>query len=392
MAEGLLFLFLLLIPTQLGYHWWPEWSKVMGIRVDYLSPTLYLLDMVWIGLVLSNAKFLISSGKRIINNKYLWLAIGIAIINTLAATAPWEAGGKWLRIGQGVVTVVVLSKQRLRVRQFLKWIIPGWIILETGLGWRQVIQGGSVQGIFYWLGERSFSGATPGIAKLAVGGSEFIRAYGSFSHPNSLAGFLLVGWLLWQETIKRKNWWYWVVTGMAGLGIMISGSRMIWLLTAGYVIYELRISKKWKTILLGMGLGAGWWLGQGWLGGWDSEGIQKRLELGRAAVRMWEGSPILGVGLQNFLVKLPEYRDKNGIFWLQPVHNIPLLWLSELGLAGVLALIGIIKREVINKWRCINKAEIYMGVVILVTSLVDHYWWTLPQNWWLGIVVWSVIQ
>ena len=43
-----LFLFLLAIPTQLGRHFWPEWSRVVGIRVDYLSPTLYLVDMFWI--------------------------------------------------------------------------------------------------------------------------------------------------------------------------------------------------------------------------------------------------------------------------------------------------------------------------------------------------------
>jgi hypothetical protein len=30
--------------TQLGYHFWPLSSLVYGIRIDYLSPTLYFLD------------------------------------------------------------------------------------------------------------------------------------------------------------------------------------------------------------------------------------------------------------------------------------------------------------------------------------------------------------
>ena len=43
--------FLVTIPTQLGLHFWPEWSKVAGIRVDYLSPVLYLTDIFWTGWV-----------------------------------------------------------------------------------------------------------------------------------------------------------------------------------------------------------------------------------------------------------------------------------------------------------------------------------------------------
>ena len=61
----LLFLFVLLIPTQLGKHFWPEWSRVVGIRVDYLSPTLYFLDLVWLGLFLiTNCQLLITDCKK----------------------------------------------------------------------------------------------------------------------------------------------------------------------------------------------------------------------------------------------------------------------------------------------------------------------------------------
>src|SRR5687767_1088681 len=39
-------LLLLFLPTQLGKHFWPEYSLLSGFRVDYLSPTLYLTDML----------------------------------------------------------------------------------------------------------------------------------------------------------------------------------------------------------------------------------------------------------------------------------------------------------------------------------------------------------
>ena len=42
----LFYLLLLLLPTQLGKHFWPTFSYVLGTRVDYLSPTLYLTDII----------------------------------------------------------------------------------------------------------------------------------------------------------------------------------------------------------------------------------------------------------------------------------------------------------------------------------------------------------
>ena len=68
----LLFLFLLLIPTQLGRHFWPEWSYVLGIRVDYLSPVLYLVDIIWILLLISNIQFPIFNIKKYFNFKEVY--------------------------------------------------------------------------------------------------------------------------------------------------------------------------------------------------------------------------------------------------------------------------------------------------------------------------------
>ena len=49
----LFYLLLLLIPTQLGYHFWPDFAFVNGIRVDYLAPTIYLTDLLILGIGIS---------------------------------------------------------------------------------------------------------------------------------------------------------------------------------------------------------------------------------------------------------------------------------------------------------------------------------------------------
>src|ERR1035437_8081006 len=40
------YLLILFLPTQLGKHFWPNSSFVYGLRLDYLSPTLYFTDIL----------------------------------------------------------------------------------------------------------------------------------------------------------------------------------------------------------------------------------------------------------------------------------------------------------------------------------------------------------
>ena len=47
----LLFLTILFLPTQLGKHFWPQFSYIYSLRVDYLSPTLYFWDILVMGLL-----------------------------------------------------------------------------------------------------------------------------------------------------------------------------------------------------------------------------------------------------------------------------------------------------------------------------------------------------
>ena len=387
----LLFLFLLFIPTQLGRHFWPSWSLVQGIRVDYLAPTLYLVDIIWILLIISNVipKGISHGSKfpRIVKNWRFWITIVFIAVNILGAMTKEVAIIRWLRIGEWGIILLIAERQKLKVKSYLKMIIPVWLVVEVGLGLGQVFGGGSVGGLFYWLGERSFTSNTPGVALLSVFGHEMVRAYGTFSHPNSLAGFLLVTLLLWQK-IKGKslkiNLFVWTL-GL--LGIAICGSRMIWILTVLCLIKD----KKWWLVLGGLGI-----LVSSWLGGWDVVGISKRIDLIEAALRMWWSYPLFGVGAGNFLVALPLFRKTAGVFWLQPVHMVPLLWLAEFGIGGILLLISnLIPKGISQSSKFLMTKKILTNKlfwVVVVTSLVDHYWWTLPQNWWLMAVVFGLMR
>ena len=397
----MLFLFLLLIPTQLGRHFWPEWSYVLGIRVDYLSPTFYLLDLIWIGiLVKSLSSYKVFQVKKLLNFKTL-LILGFVGINVLIAVNPMLAVYKWLRLGQLLLTFFYFRKNKDLVKNNLIKIIPVWIVFESLLALAQMAKNGSLNGIFYWFGERGFTFNTIGIAQMSVMGRGLIRSYGTFSHPNSLAGFLLVSLLLWyffKEKTKSLCWW--IIFWFGFLGIMVSGSRTIWMLTIGLILGLAFLKLKNKTNLVGLVL---LFLGMlvfvlkivnmeynisDFLGGWDTDGIEKRINLNIAGLKMIKESPWFGVGLGNFLVRLPEFQKNNGIYWLQPVHNIFILIWSQIGTLGLFLLFLWLKEKF--NWKKINFIfKIIVGVIIL-SGMMDHYWLTLPQNVWLLVLVLSL--
>jgi hypothetical protein len=390
-SRWLLIGWLVFLPTQLGKHFWPEWSYVLGIRVDYLSPTLYFGDLLWVGWWLGSRadhkwRNKLSFGKG--------LVIMFVAVNIIIASSRWLALYRWLRWGQWWLTLEYFWRHRERVKEILLRVIPVWLIVETLLGIMQLMKGGSLEGGWYLLGERRFSLTTVGTAQMSILGRGLIRAYGTFSHPNSLAGFLLISLLFWTRWKKevRKLWW-WIIWWMGVVGIMVSGSRMIWLLTLAVIMVEIYRNYKDKREMAGMmmilvGLfsmvlalvGVNYRTSD-FMGGWDKEGLEKRMSLNLAAIKMIKSNPLFGVGMGNFLEKLPEFQKENRYFWLQPAHNIMLLELAEIGLLGIVG-VGVWLGLAWEKMR-LGKADWMILGVVMLTGLADHYWMTLPQNWWL---------
>jgi O-antigen ligase len=400
-----LFLFLLAIPTQLGRHFWPEWSQVMGIRVDYLSPTLYLVDIfwvIWMGTKSRSLKYF--KLVKLLKRKENWVFVGVMAVNIVLAGNRWVAVYRWARIVQWMITIKLITNYKLRITNYLRWIIPIWVITESLLGLAQILNGGSMGGIWYWIGERRFSFSSIGIAQMSLFGEGLLRAYGSFSHPNSLAGFLLIVWCYWQRN-KNKNFNYWIVYWMAILGIIISGSRWVWGITTILIInYELKITNERNIkIILGkvmvtVGLVAivlgvvstNYRLGD-FFAGWDSDSLNKRKTLFVAGIKMVKENPLLGIGEGNFVVKLPQFQKSNSYFWLQPVHNIFLLAWAEIGILGVIAIgYKLVKSLGYPKLIKNKKNWVILGLIVM-TGMVDHYWLTLPQNSWLLAVVLGII-
>ncbi len=395
-----LFLFLCLIPSQLGKHFWPQWSYVLGIRVDYLSPTFYLLDLLWLVIFL---KEIIDYKKErpVIKKKKIKSVVAIVVfifLNIVLATNPQVAVYKWLRGLQYLITILYFQKHKKEIKEKLVKVIPIWIAVESLLAVAQMAKNGSLNGIFYWIGERRFNFNTIGVAQFSILGKGMIRAYGSFSHPNSLAAFLLVSLILWffYKDKVNKLWW-WIIFYLAIFGIALSGSRSIWLLSlfSLVIIFLKKVKEKSRLIaifffLMGLVIFLLRLINQeylltDYLNGWDVNSWEKRSQLNLAALEMVKKAPLVGVGLGNYLVRLVEFQSDKKIFWLQPSHNIFLLLLSEIGILGLLPLFFFLVKKIKEK-----NFDFLTKIIILVivgSGMIDHYWLTLPQNLWLLVML-----
>lgn len=409
MKEIITYLWLALIPTQLGRHFWLVESRVLGMKIDYLSIILYLSDILWVVWIIKNHPLTPSLTKEGDKTKNFWnrwlmvvLVLAIVVGNVVVAQAKLVAVYRWLRVGQWLFTFYLVSKNKKDIEEKLLKVIPWWIIIESFLALAQVVKGGSLQGIWWWFGERRFLLGNLGIAEMRVGNEAWVRAYGTFSHPNSLAGFLLLAWIWWRKSpalrappLRKGGILKWVVNWSALLGIVLAGSRTVWVLSILILIQETRNEKQElkgvvEKVLIGIGLVA-MVLGivgneyelKSFLGGWDKDSWSKRVSLVVSAKNMFIDSPFLGIGNGNFVSVLPKYQEKN-IFWLQPVHNIFLLILSEIGIFGVVLLCKMFGRIRKKNWQILG--------IIIVTGMLDHYWVTLPQNFWLAAIILGLMR
>ena len=126
------------------------------------------------------------------------------------------------------------------------------------------------------------------------------------------------------------------------------------------------------------------------------ESVVVRNQLNQAALKMFTHSPIFGVGLGNFLVRLPDYLVSRQIYFLQPVHNIYLLLLSEAGVIGIIILVfigfmllkheaGSMKQEIkINHMSFMIHTSLF---TLLFLGLFDHYSLTLQQGQLLFVLI-----
>jgi hypothetical protein len=402
--ETLIFLLLLLLlPTQLGKHWWPDYALIRGFRVDYLSPTLYLTDVLIAGLLLH---WLLRSRPRISRALLPYgLFLLFLILSLFTAAVPPAGFYTVLKVAEYIFFAwyVAQNLSTPLLRRLIPSVFVVTVTLESILALAQVLFKGSLGGAFYWVGERAISSLTPGAATVVLNGEVFLRPYGTFSHPNVLAGFLVISMsYIWiQRKVfdpQYRNGLVTTILGLGTLGLLVTLSRVAIVIWAAFLAFTLfRWTKQWwqqenlhrlrtlavllSTLLLFCLLAFPLLMQVGTRFLSSSPGEESfivRADLTGIAAQVILAHPVLGVGPGNFLFAAAPLKSSETplFFAVQPVHNIFLLVWAETGTLGMLLLLWFLAQSYRHGTR---GAKLLLALVVLL-GMVDHYFLTLQQG------------
>jgi len=388
-------LLIFLFPTQLAIHFWPNFAFVFGIRVDYLSPTIYLTDLLFISLFVP---WIIRKRIKVISDikkyKYLLLLLfGLIVFNLFFSSVFYVSFIKWLKIIEFVALGYYVKNREdvFSIRNVSTTLFYS-LIFFSFIGVLQFFRGRTLGNILYLLGERSFTIFTPGIALVNLFGDNRLRIYSTFSHPNSFAGFLGASLIfLHFNYLKNINIYrfFGLLIILSAFVLTFSSSAFVGLffcLVLYFVFKKHILSIKGFNLLIilffllsfyfsvfsGSILGSKITLPQN---------FSERLELADVAGKIFSGSWTTGVGLNNFIVSGIFYANTSfGVWLLQPVHNIYLLLITEIGILGTLLLYYFISLCFVKNIKTKNTWGILIIFFILTTGLFDHYWFTIQQN------------
>lgn len=388
-------IFVFLIPVQLAYHFWPLFAFVKGIRVDYLAPTIYFTELLLV--VLITAWFISIGTKQTIRKlfrqtqfrKAIPLVVIALLINLVFSINKFVTLIHAVKLAEiFLLAMLVATYRKLDLKKDLFIPLATSSVLFAAIGVTQTIKGATLGGVFYYLGERTFSTISPGIALYNLFGREVLRSYSTFPHPNALAGYLGVVALISIFYLGKKfNILSYLL--LIGMFFTFSKSALVDLATVSLIYllvkkFRLTPSKHKLSFFYLLVLSNLLILLVSTLivGGSDilTMTLGDRIYLNNVSLIMFMGQPLTGVGLGNYIIRLSQASPYyNYHLLLQPVHNLFLLVLVEGGLVLTTPILyGTWKiiEKVFNK----NSNLIYVFLFIFLTGLTDHYWFTLWQN------------
>jgi O-antigen ligase len=426
LEKTLFFIFLILIPFQLRIFV----RSSPAVNGEWNSFFIYLADIVFLLVFLlflnRTKKTRFHFAKK---NWFLLAFVLIALISVFISSATKISIFRWLKLVEFIILYIYLrkSKEFLGLNNILSIIFYSGVF-QAILAIAQFIKQGSIGIRFIEAGV--FDPNSPGVANFILNGDRVLRSYGSFTHPNVLAGFLLLTifcgyWLFLQAKSKNlflASCFLFLVFGLfltfSRTAIVVFGAMSpLMFLIEFFKLRKLehteqRIEDGKKLIrlfclvivscILAIAILFPCIKARFFTISMQEQAVDLRFFYNEMAVQMIKEKPVLGIGIGNFVHYSQNYpvfmraatkmagENQNEIpDWIyQPVHNIYLLIASEIGILGLLMLLGFVGWNMAGRGK--DTCFLFLVFCFLIVSLTDHYFWTLQQGmvmFWLGLAL-----
>ncbi|MFH1705307.1 MAG: O-antigen ligase family protein [Patescibacteria group bacterium] len=402
MINLLVFLFFFLLPVGWAKHWLIPASSVNGVLVDYLMPDIWVQDLLAIMVIIANLPFIIKHWSLWV--KKLWPLL-LFLPGLVLSPSPLVSLVYFLRFVLVLSTgclLFILFKDKKKGMGFKKWALSGLagaVIWTTILAVMQLINQKTVFG-WRFLGEPFFGLGSGGVKKIEVFGRLLLTPMGTFPHSNVLGGFGLLSFLVFAD--QRKSWQHNLILILSAFCAVFSFSVIVWFLLlclivshyftsidVKYNIFSFKI-KKDKFGVFGVVtpiiLCLSFFVLLLKFGFLPPSSVFRRWQLAKISLLVIRDHPFFGVGWGCFVKELPRYWQEIGspIRFLQPVHNLFLLMLSEVGIIGLGGLLLLFK-DFLKKM--FSSKFLLLTSCFLILSFFDHYFWTTTQGIYLLLLL-----
>ena len=377
------------LPTDvLFFHTDPY---VSGIATNYLIPTISILDL---GLVLLIASYVYEFGvkhiKVLLHNYSLWIILfaGYLVLSTvLNSSILTLLNGGRLILGFVCLILVIDFFKLQKHKDFWKYMLGVLLIsvlVQGILGVLQFKMGASLG--LGLLGESQIVSGMQGSSFVTLNNEVFLRAYGTFPHPNILGGYLVMSLLLSLYLYMREGFRWkrsvMLLGILSSLFVVFTFSRICMLLVSViwlvFLFFRFVVRKK-GIYSFSIGLLVERFLNL--LSGGDAS-WSDRVNLMRSSFEVIRENGLMGIGLGRFTKGMDNDipLTSNGVMLIQPVHNVPLLMVSELGVVGTLLYCVLLGSILLRNVKKINWFKWLVIFVLIVIGCFDHYLFSLPQG------------
>jgi hypothetical protein len=399
----ILLVFLLLLNCQSLFvvlkQWWAEVQEIKNRSVSWRLKIKILFDpfIIYLLLLLYTLASIIWSGDKVL-------------------AAVWS-----VRLLEGGILWFLIKTIKPKLNLiFLSLAITGIAQALWGI-WQFLTQSTFAN---KWLGVAIHPLTQAGTSVVLTSAGKWLRAYAGQVHPNVLGGLLVITCLatvwVYLENVKfnqpaggQNAKWFLVLYIIQLVGLFFTFSRGAWLaLFVTLIIWFFISSGKNKrslifprhlvgdgnvhlyrnvaiiTFLTFVALGVLYWqptVGR-LVGGskLEQQSINERVGSVGESRGLLKESWWRGVGMGNYTVALINFEPGYASYRYQPVHNIFILILTELGVVGLLLFLWLL-------WQKLQPSIIRNSLFIIpivITSFFDHYWWTIPS---MILLFWLIV-
>lgn len=408
-GRGFFYAFVAVLPLQIKALIFTKGFYETGFFNPYLSHFLYLEDIFLIFALMFFGLHLVfgrgtADARRVRagGNFYLTVLLGfflaVYIFSLLVSVNKANTLFYIVRYFEFFIVYLLISSEVVKIRKVV-FVFLGAMFLVTFIGVLQYISQRSL-GLGF-LGEPVVSATLRGVAKVNLFDGAVLRAYSTFPHPNLFAGYLVFAIFFCLYYWKKYKSLFTFLLVVFGAGLILTFSRSaILALFAGVSVYYFLAGARvsFRYILLGvvcvllfiLVFDLTSILSQRFIFG-DSASLTERGVFYAAGEEMFLENPF-GVGAGNFTEAMQNYVGNKLMPWqFQPVHNIFVLLLNEIGIVGLITAVSLFIYAAYALLRNVGKKALTgrekksamlaaLLLTIFVIGLFDHYFVSLYQG------------